>query len=164
MTDKMEEESCSTGIRIKSYIGPSVSNVIMLMTIGLRYDFDHPIRQTIDKIFLADRSNDFVNFFSIPSHFVDLVRFLISLIPDFVIPDMKLFTNYVSELTAKVTRERMVVIDGMTDYELSEQGDCFIDSYLKHMKIRQKSETDETNENMYFTGIVKNWNRFCSYY
>ena len=100
MTEKMD---ATTGpIQIKRFLGPSVSNVIMLMTIGQRYDFDHPIRQKIDKLFLADRSNSFFNFYSMASHFTDTLKFLISLIPDFVIPDMKEFVSYLQNQPRKL--------------------------------------------------------------
>ena len=154
MTDKMDNDSSEEGLLIKKFLGPSVSNVIMLMTIGQRHDFEHPIRQTIDKIFLADRSSDFIfNFFSIPSHFTDAVRFLISLIPDFVIPNVKRFVNYVPNLLSKVTHERLQVVDQMSEHELSEPGENFIDTYLKHMKMLKTSDDqDQQEEKQYFTG------------
>lgn len=153
MMDKIDEES--NEIRIKRFLGPSVSNVIMLMTIGKRYDFDHPVRQTIDKIFLADRSSTstFFTFFSIGSHFTDTIRFLINLIPTFIIPDLKTFATYLPDYLTEVTRERQEVVEQMSEHELSEQSDCFIDAYLKHTKIiRGSSDESHQEEKKYFTG------------
>lgn len=144
MVEKMDSKSGP--IQIKRFLGPSVSNVIMLMTIGQRYDFDHPIRQKIDKLFLADQSNSIFNFYSIASHFTDTLKFLISLIPDFVIPDMKEFVSYLPDLLARITKERMEMIDKMSEYELSEESDSFIDSYLKHHKLLNSSTDEEDVE------------------
>lgn len=154
MTDKMDNGSAESGIKIKQLLGPSVSNVIMLMTIGQRYDFEHPIRRIMDNLFLADRSSSaFFNFYSVFSHFTFTFRFLISLIPEFVIPQMKEFINYLPDLLTRITHERLQVIDKMSDHELSEQGDCFIDSYLKHMKILQASSNEiHDGEQEFFTG------------
>lgn len=150
MVEKMD--ATKDPIQIKRFLGPSVSNVIMLMTIGQRYDFDHPIRQKIDKLFLADRSNSFFNFYSIASHFTHTLKFLISLIPDFVIPEMKEFVAYLPNLLTRITNERMEMVEKMSEHELSGESDSFIDSYLKHFKLLNSS-TDEENveERKYFS-------------
>lgn len=154
MTDKMDNGSGESTIKIKQLVGPSVSNVIMLMTTGQRYDFDHPIRQNMDRLFLTDRSTSvFFNFYSLFSHFTYTFRFLIGLIPEFIIPQMKEFINYLPDLLTRITHERLQVIDKMNDHELSEQGDCFIDSYLKHMKLLTTSnDENHVEERQFFTG------------
>lgn len=150
MVEKMDT---TTGpIPIKRFLGPSVSNVIMLMTIGQRYDFDHPIRQKMEKLFLADRSISFFNFYSIASHFTETLKFFISLIPDFVIPDMKEFVSYLPNLLTRITNERMEIVEKMNEHELSEESDSFIDSYLKHYKLLNSSTDEEhVEERKYFS-------------
>ena len=150
MVEKMD---ATTGpIQIKRLLGPSVSNVIMLMTIGQRYDFDHPIRQKMDNFLLADRSNSFFNFYSMASHFTDTLKFLISLVPAFVIPDMKEFVSYLPDLLTRITSERMEIVEKMSEHELSEESDSFIDSYLKHYKLFNSSTDEEhLEEKKYFS-------------
>lgn len=153
MIDKIDNASNGREIDIKHFVGPSVSNVIMLMTIGQRYDFDHPIRQNVDKIFLAGYNRAaLINFFNIQSHFPDVMRFVISITPTFLIPNLKRFATFMPDLLNKATEERIQVVEQMSEYELNEAGDTFLDSYLKYMKLIQNSENETSRyEKQFFT-------------
>ena len=157
MIEKINESS-GKGFWVKRYLGPSVSNVISLMAIGKRWDYEHEVRSTIDKIFLADNSNTQFNYYSAGSHFTFTIKFFVDLIPAFLIPDLKRMVTFLPNLITKITREQKEIVDQMSDRELSEPSHSFIDAYLKHLKVLETT-TDEKQleEKQYFAGKFPNF-------
>lgn len=151
-----EIQTHTTGIQIKRLLGPSVSNIIMLMTMGKRYDFDHEVRQTLDRLILKDNSKDYSNSiinFYVASHFTSTFKFIIESLPTFLVSEMREFMNYLPNMITKFTHERKVIVDQMSDYELGEESDHFIDAYLKHLKMLETStHEDHVGERQFFTG------------
>ena len=163
MMEKMNG-SCGEGFWVKRYIGPSVSNVISLMAVGKRWDYEDEVRSTIDKVFLADNSNTQFNYYSAGSHFTFMMKFFLDLIPAFLIPDLKRMITYLPNLITKITREQKETVDQMSDRELSEPSHSFIDAYLKHLKVLETT-TDEKQleEKKYFAGKFPNFRNFRNF-
>lgn len=60
--------------------------------------------------------------------------------------------SYLPNLLSRITRERMGVVDKMSEHELSEQADSFIDSYLEHYRMLKCSKDKEhIEEKKYFS-------------
>lgn len=141
MTDKIDEASKkSVGakleappIRILSFLGPAISNTIGMMTIGLRYDYDHEIRKNIDSVFNSDQTSVGFSFFSWTSYFPEILG-LIFLLPTPSAKRSKFFFTYVVDYIRSIIKEKKRAIDSMDSVELAEESDNFADVYLKRLK------------------------------
>ena len=150
--DKIDEFK-SKPFEVRSLAGPSVSNVISLMTTGQRFDFDHKFRKTLDSLILNDRASTGFHLFSYATYFPSVIRMFMK-IPSKNSAQFRLFFNFLPNHIEKVVAERKAIVDSMEDHELNHESDNFIDVYLKHMKTLETKANLDDNEKHYFTGTI----------
>ena len=146
MTDKIDDkikEANDTPIRILEFLGPAISNTIGLMTTGIRYDYDHPIRKDIDKIFIfTDQTSIGFTFFSWASYFPAIIK-IILMLPTRASKQAAFFFTYIINYVSCISSERKVAIDAMNDAELLEESDNYIDVYIKRLREIDNSSSDD---------------------
>ena len=153
MMEKIDEtkrnaDKTSDTTQIRSFLGPAISNAINLMITGVRYDYDHSIRKNLDAIFLGDQS--IFHFFSLASCFPEIFKLLL-LLPLPESKRAKFFFSYLGEYFGGIFKERQAIIDEMTDDEMLEESDNYIDVYLKHLK-GIKNAGGATDDKEFFSG------------
>lgn len=145
--DKINEEMRSNKlIRIVELLGPALSNTVGLMLCGIRYEYNHPIRKTIDEIFIGDIYQNDVgwNFFSWISYFPEIFK-LFLLLPTENSRKSKFFLSYTSDYIEDVINDKKKMSDGNNDIKT----DDFTGIYLKRLKEIQND--DVSDDHKYFS-------------
>lgn len=149
LTDKIDEVG-NNPIHILSLLGPSVSNTMGTLTMGIRYDFDNEIRKNLDATFLGDQRSVGFTFFSYTCYFPEIME-LIFKIPMQYSLKAKFFFQYVHDYLGDVINDKKKMIDQMTDHELFEANDNFSDIYLKKVRSVESGRIGKDG-NEFFTG------------
>lgn len=147
MTDKIDEAD-GKPIRILSFLGPSISNTIGLMTTGKRYDYEDEIRKNIDSLFIGDTTDIGFTNFSVFCYF-PVVMTLLSKIPSEMGRKMTFFFTFLQNYLHNLISDREKAIEKMSDFEIDQESDNFIDIYLK--KVKSVKSQKETEDNKFFT-------------
>ena len=125
LLEKFDREN-EAPVEAMRLIGSSISNVVNLLIMGERFDFDHPTRVMIDDAFL-------IRDFSIPSilgtlNYIPTVSRLLNYVP--FTPIGTLVTKMA--MVSKYTQNRINELRKSFDVKDGD-ANCFIEAYLKEM-------------------------------
>jgi cytochrome P450 len=124
-----EQESSTNGTaNIEKLIGSSASNIVSLIVTGDRYDFDHPTRKMLDKMFLQRDDQELGRTLGVVNYLTWFVRFLISL----PFGSQRQLINNFTEVK-KYLRNRVKYCKESFDPE-REEAVNFIQAYQKEMR------------------------------
>ena len=157
-------------VHIKKLLGPSASNIISLMVTGERFDFDHPKRMMLDKIFLPDEPGiSGISFVSYYSHFPCLIR-AVARIPFLSTSSIfkrfnrliayleEVVNNHEKRLIEKsILKEQNELIVGKQDEESEgeDEENDYIFEYLKKI-YKNDGSTDQQDDKLDFLSVNNN--------
>lgn len=122
----------SEAVRVREFLGPSVSNVISQLVIGERYAFKDPNRKAFDQFFELEGNEGAFRFTTFQSYYIPFIR---------------IFTKFLT-VTRMQTLQlefdetlRTIVQSKWDSFDSSKEPVCFIDAYIQKINDENSDES-----------------------
>ena len=134
--DQVDAKRKKGPIKIQQLTGPAASNVVNLIVLGERFDYDHPIRQKLDQIFLRPNASEHkrTNYLG-PFNFIKSFSTLIKLpLPLEIVKKIKEIQGFIRSYVLKRVEHAKCTFNWQT-----EEPKSFIEYFIKEVKENENN-------------------------
>ena len=145
---KKQAENLKDGYPINTLLGPSSSNVISLLVLGDRYDFDHPTRIQMDNTVIPKPEQQRGSYFGITGYLISMVLLLMK-IPFGIFRQFRENIDWIKKYMASRQKYYQQNFDPDNDDVVN-----FIQAYQKEMKDPSLDKKYFDDEHLYSSALT----------